>query len=220
MCEGLVDWGMCRFSWLRCVCVCVWRLNGLSDMEAEWAEVCRGWVDWDVCVCWGLVDWVMWSVIDKAQSTVDSATHVAGLKENIRDVIWHTWYRSTNAELHVVNVNPSFVFIWRIFHPSVKYAFINSAHHLIQPCTKWLQTHLLFWYDVVLWWKPLLTFQFQCCGVGQDGFKDWNNNMYFRCNETNPSHWRCSVPFSCCINPTDIQVNRSVTSSAETLICV
>ncbi|KAK2157109.1 hypothetical protein LSH36_198g02000 [Paralvinella palmiformis] len=61
---------------------------------------------------------------------------------------------------------------------------------------------------------------FQCCGVGQDGFKDWNNNMYFRCNETNPSHWRCSVPFSCCINPTDIQVNRSVTSSAETLICV
>ncbi|KAL1469678.1 hypothetical protein MTO96_040928 [Rhipicephalus appendiculatus] len=29
-------------------------------------------------------------------------------------------------------------------------------------------------------------------------FRDWENNIYFHCNLSNPSHERCSVPSSCC----------------------
>ncbi|XP_041862027.1 tetraspanin-33 [Melanotaenia boesemani] len=39
--------------------------------------------------------------------------------------------------------------------------------------------------------------KFQCCGV--DGYKDWSQNAYFQCSESNPSLEACGVPFSCCI---------------------
>ncbi|XP_066551662.1 tetraspanin-33 isoform X2 [Amia ocellicauda] len=39
--------------------------------------------------------------------------------------------------------------------------------------------------------------KFQCCGV--QSYKDWSMNMYFQCEDTNPSLERCGVPFSCCI---------------------
>ncbi|KAH7937856.1 hypothetical protein HPB49_016798 [Dermacentor silvarum] len=38
----------------------------------------------------------------------------------------------------------------------------------------------------------------KCCGMTQRNFRDWDNNIYFHCNVTNPSHERCSVPHSCC----------------------
>lgn len=40
--------------------------------------------------------------------------------------------------------------------------------------------------------------KFECCGVSDNGFKDWNMNIYFKCNISNPSSERCAVPFSCC----------------------
>ncbi|VVC92998.1 unnamed protein product [Leptidea sinapis] len=43
---------------------------------------------------------------------------------------------------------------------------------------------------------------FHCCGLTSDGYMDWSKNDYFNC--TSPSVERCGVPFSCCINPTDI----------------
>ncbi|KAK2908266.1 tetraspanin-33 [Channa argus] len=39
--------------------------------------------------------------------------------------------------------------------------------------------------------------KFQCCGV--EGYKDWSQNVYFQCSETNPSLEACGVPFSCCV---------------------
>ncbi|KFO55396.1 Tetraspanin-33, partial [Corvus brachyrhynchos] len=39
--------------------------------------------------------------------------------------------------------------------------------------------------------------EFSCCGGVS--YKDWSQNMYFNCTATNPSHERCSVPFSCCL---------------------
>ncbi|XP_062851405.1 tetraspanin-33 [Trichomycterus rosablanca] len=39
--------------------------------------------------------------------------------------------------------------------------------------------------------------EFTCCGGVS--FMDWSNNMYFNCSDENPSHERCSVPFSCCV---------------------
>ncbi|XP_035862967.1 tetraspanin-33 isoform X2 [Sander lucioperca] len=39
--------------------------------------------------------------------------------------------------------------------------------------------------------------KFQCCGV--ENFKDWSNNVYFECSDTNPSLEACGVPFSCCV---------------------
>ncbi|KAL1469493.1 hypothetical protein MTO96_025003 [Rhipicephalus appendiculatus] len=37
-----------------------------------------------------------------------------------------------------------------------------------------------------------------CCGMTQAGYRDWQANVYFACNESNPSPERCSVPPSCC----------------------
>ncbi|XP_043964591.1 tetraspanin-33 isoform X2 [Gambusia affinis] len=39
--------------------------------------------------------------------------------------------------------------------------------------------------------------KFRCCGATT--YLDWSNNIYFDCNQSNPSRERCSVPFSCCI---------------------
>ncbi|XP_027899510.1 tetraspanin-33 [Xiphophorus couchianus] len=39
--------------------------------------------------------------------------------------------------------------------------------------------------------------EFGCCGAAT--YLDWSNNIYFDCNQSNPSRERCSVPFSCCI---------------------
>ncbi|AWP10490.1 putative tetraspanin-33-like [Scophthalmus maximus] len=40
--------------------------------------------------------------------------------------------------------------------------------------------------------------KFHCCGV--DGHRDWSQNIYFECSETNPSLEACGVPFSCCVH--------------------
>nr|CAD7396676.1 unnamed protein product [Timema cristinae] len=47
-------------------------------------------------------------------------------------------------------------------------------------------------------------FQFRCCGLSSEGHMDWAKNEYFNC--TSPSVERCGVPFSCCMNATDISV--------------
>ncbi|XP_026179331.1 tetraspanin-33 isoform X2 [Mastacembelus armatus] len=39
--------------------------------------------------------------------------------------------------------------------------------------------------------------QKKCCGV--ESYKDWSQNVYFKCSDTNPSLEACGVPFSCCI---------------------
>lgn len=44
--------------------------------------------------------------------------------------------------------------------------------------------------------------EFNCCGLSAGGFLDWSKNEYFNCSS--PSVERCGVPYSCCINSTDI----------------
>lgn len=46
--------------------------------------------------------------------------------------------------------------------------------------------------------------QFQCCGVRgrEDGYRDWQSNVYFNCSEENLSPERCGVPYSCCVPKT------------------
>jgi tetraspanin-33 len=44
--------------------------------------------------------------------------------------------------------------------------------------------------------------EFQCCGLSNGGYLDWGKNEYFNCSS--PSVERCGVPYSCCINSTDI----------------
>ncbi|XP_034254530.1 tetraspanin-33-like [Thrips palmi] len=45
--------------------------------------------------------------------------------------------------------------------------------------------------------------EFQCCGLSSEGYKDWSKNEYFNCSSL-ASVEKCGVPFSCCINATDI----------------
>ncbi|XP_017139105.1 tetraspanin-33 [Drosophila miranda] len=44
--------------------------------------------------------------------------------------------------------------------------------------------------------------EFKCCGLSNAGYQDWGKNEYFNCSS--PSVERCGVPYSCCINATDI----------------
>ncbi|KAL1472093.1 hypothetical protein MTO96_023175, partial [Rhipicephalus appendiculatus] len=53
---------------------------------------------------------------------------------------------------------------------------------------------------------------FECCGVTDQGYRDWDQNLYFNCSKTNPSVERCCVPSSCCKPPDgddiDTRLNR------------
>ncbi|KAI8036100.1 tetraspanin-33 [Drosophila gunungcola] len=44
--------------------------------------------------------------------------------------------------------------------------------------------------------------EFKCCGLSNSGYQDWSKNEYFNCSS--PSVEKCGVPYSCCINATDI----------------
>ncbi|KAF4532595.1 hypothetical protein B566_EDAN013373 [Ephemera danica] len=44
--------------------------------------------------------------------------------------------------------------------------------------------------------------EFKCCGLSHDGYTDWAKNEYFNCSS--PSVESCGVPYSCCMNATDI----------------
>ncbi|KAM6467300.1 tetraspanin-33-like [Liasis olivaceus] len=47
--------------------------------------------------------------------------------------------------------------------------------------------------------------KFKCCGV--HSYKDWSQNIYFDCRDTNPSLERCAVPFSCCLQDKEVMLN-------------
>lgn len=44
--------------------------------------------------------------------------------------------------------------------------------------------------------------EFKCCGLSSEGYMDWSKNEYFNCSSPSVEH--CGVPFSCCINATDL----------------
>ncbi|XP_014661563.1 PREDICTED: tetraspanin-33-like [Priapulus caudatus] len=49
--------------------------------------------------------------------------------------------------------------------------------------------------------------KFQCCGVGPNGFRDWNINPYFNCSGVNLSVEKCGVPYSCCRHKENEMIN-------------
>lgn len=89
------------------------------------------------------------------------------------------------------------VLIWLFFSAPV------STEKLMETPKK-LLTQALFRYkddkDLRIW-IDLIQYEFKCCGVSysEDGYKDWQKNIYFNCSRSNPSSERCAVPMSCCI---------------------
>ncbi|XP_067938185.1 tetraspanin-33-like isoform X2 [Watersipora subatra] len=49
--------------------------------------------------------------------------------------------------------------------------------------------------NVVDWFQET----FECCGVGDGGWREWELNKYFNCSS--PGFEACSVPYSCCRDP-------------------
>ena len=49
--------------------------------------------------------------------------------------------------------------------------------------------------------------ELKCCGISDAGYKDWSQNIYFNCTQSNPSSERCSVPYSCCRDPRNFDVS-------------
>ncbi|KAJ6633998.1 hypothetical protein lerEdw1_014205 [Lerista edwardsae] len=47
--------------------------------------------------------------------------------------------------------------------------------------------------------------KFKCCEV--HSYKDWSQNIYFDCQDSNPSLERCAVPFSCCLRDKEAILN-------------
>lgn len=43
--------------------------------------------------------------------------------------------------------------------------------------------------------------EMDCCGFSDDdeGYKAWNNNIYYNCTDENKSAEKCAVPWSCCV---------------------
>lgn len=51
---------------------------------------------------------------------------------------------------------------------------------------------------------------FECCGIGSEGYREWSQNAYFNCTKLvsdNPSVERCGVPFSCCLKSVQTELN-------------
>ncbi|KAH6927098.1 hypothetical protein HPB50_026764 [Hyalomma asiaticum] len=55
----------------------------------------------------------------------------------------------------------------------------------------------------------------QCCGMTQAGYRDWQANVYFACNDSNPSAERCSVPPSCCRHAPDHRTGRRAAEKVQ-----
>ncbi|XP_074600323.1 tetraspanin-33-like [Brevipalpus obovatus] len=93
------------------------------------------------------------------------------------------------------------LFIGEIVLSTVAFIFPNNVSYFLKdilskdPIMKYRDdTNLQNLIDVV-------QTNFKCCGISDQGYKDWSRNIYFNCSDSNPSPERCAVPFSCCRNP-------------------
>lgn len=99
------------------------------------------------------------------------------------------------------------LFIGEIVLSTVAFIFPNTVSYFLKdklskdPIMKYREdTNLQNLIDV-------MQINFKCCGISDQGYKDWNRNIYFNCNESNPSPERCAVPFSCCRNNKNFDVS-------------
>ncbi|XP_063003442.1 tetraspanin-33-like [Elgaria multicarinata webbii] len=57
--------------------------------------------------------------------------------------------------------------------------------------------------------------KFECCGV--HSYRDWSQNAYFDCQDSNPSLERCAVPYSCCLQGGEAVLNTMCGYEAQSL---
>ncbi|XP_056281014.1 tetraspanin-33 isoform X1 [Pseudoliparis swirei] len=95
------------------------------------------------------------------------------------------------------------IFLLQLTAGILAFVFSDKALHRV---TKMINNSIVHYReDIDL--QNLIDFgqkEFGCCGGVT--YTDWSQNMYFACEQDNPSRERCSVPFSCCVQPKDEQV--------------
>ncbi|XP_034382638.1 tetraspanin-33 isoform X1 [Cyclopterus lumpus] len=95
------------------------------------------------------------------------------------------------------------IFLLQLTAGILAFVFSDKALHRV---TKMINNSIVHYReDIDL--QNLIDFgqkEFGCCGGVT--YTDWSQNMYFNCKQDNPSRERCSVPYSCCIQPKDEQV--------------
>ncbi|XP_034382639.1 tetraspanin-33 isoform X2 [Cyclopterus lumpus] len=96
------------------------------------------------------------------------------------------------------------IFLLQLTAGILAFVFSDKALHRV---TKMINNSIVHYReDIDL--QNLIDFgqkEFGCCGGVT--YTDWSQNMYFNCKQDNPSRERCSVPYSCCIQPKDEVIN-------------
>ncbi|TNN65181.1 Tetraspanin-33 [Liparis tanakae] len=96
------------------------------------------------------------------------------------------------------------IFLLQLTAGILAFVFSDKALHRV---TKMINNSIVHYReDIDL--QNLIDFgqkEFGCCGGVT--YTDWSQNMYFACEQDNPSRERCSVPFSCCVQPKDEVIN-------------
>ncbi|XP_064630462.1 tetraspanin-33-like isoform X2 [Lineus longissimus] len=163
-----------------------------------------------------------WAYMEKNKFFVDNQPDINSIYDIIFDVsiiiivvgaILFIWsfagcigaLRENNCLLKFFYISLALLFLLEVVGGILAFVFSNQVKERV---TKVLQEEAIVRYrddlnlmNIMDWFQE----NFGCCGVGNDGYKDWEMNVYFNSSSDNPSGERGAVPFSCCRTPNNLE---------------